>query len=475
MNRSLFFLLCFLGLAPSFQIPQMAMGAEKNRIEELIQKSKISKENLGIYIFSKTMAPEPWFELNPAKLMNPASASKLITSAAILSQHKPGFRMVTKIGTNSEFQNGIIKGDIFFKGVADPSITGAELWTLANRIRQAGVQSIEGNLILDDSFFSTTKISGKPLFGRTLEPSLGSISFAENSIEFSVFPSGTDGEPPIIISNNLNDYLKIENNAKTVTGKTASDLEVVQSIEKNGTQEKFVFSGKININDLRIKLERKILQPTIWTGYAIKAALKQHGIQLTGNIVKGTAPKEYKRVLATHNSLPIEDLVVKMNKQSNNFYADMLTASLAPPDSTSVSLDMGLKQILKFFQSLNLPDTSLKLNSPSGLSRENRISARTAAHFLKHIQMDPLYSVEFLRSLSISNSDGTLRDRFQESVSGHKIRAKTGFLNGVVSLVGYAWVEKTGFVPFALLYNGAKSEEAAKALFEEIAVSLVQN
>ena len=56
-----------------------------------------------------------------------------------------------------------------------------------------------------------------------------------------------------------------------------------------------------------------------------------------------------------------------------------------------------------------------------------------------------------------------------------KIRAKTGLLNGVVGLAGYAADQEGGITTFVFLYNGnSKSEDKVRNFFDQLAENLVQ-
>ena len=74
----------------------------------------------------------------------------------------------------------------------------------------------------------------------------------------------------------------------------------------------------------------------------------------------------------------------------------------------------------------------------SGLSRENRVSAKTMAELLFKLRKDPQYELLYT-SLPVGGVSGTLRSRFLTTAPGAVglVHAKTGTLNGTVSLAGY--------------------------------------
>jgi D-alanyl-D-alanine carboxypeptidase/D-alanyl-D-alanine-endopeptidase (penicillin-binding protein 4) len=60
---------------------------------------------------------------------------------------------------------------------------------------------------------------------------------------------------------------------------------------------------------------------------------------------------------------------------------------------------------------------------------------------------------DFLRSLPVGGLDGSLRDRMQEPPLRGAVRAKTGYINGVSCLSGYARTTGGRLLAFSLLIN----------------------
>jgi D-alanyl-D-alanine carboxypeptidase/D-alanyl-D-alanine-endopeptidase (penicillin-binding protein 4) len=76
------------------------------------------------------------------------------------------------------------------------------------------------------------------------------------------------------------------------------------------------------------------------------------------------------------------------------------------------------------------------LDNGSGLSRDERITARGLGQVLQagwHSQ----YMPEFIASLPLAGTDGTLRNRFNAAGMRGRIRMKTGHLDDVSNLAGY--------------------------------------
>ena len=97
----------------------------------------------------------------------------------------------------------------------------------------------------------------------------------------------------------------------------------------------------------------------------------------------------------------------------------------------------------------------------SGMSRENRVSARLFVDVLRAAYRDPEVGPVFLDSLSIGGEDGTLRKRFTRDMIG-SVHGKSGYINSVSCLSGYLVFDETvdgepsRVVAFSMLFNGFK-------------------
>jgi D-alanyl-D-alanine carboxypeptidase/D-alanyl-D-alanine-endopeptidase (penicillin-binding protein 4) len=125
-------------------------------------------------------------------------------------------------------------------------------------------------------------------------------------------------------------------------------------------------------------------------------------------------------------------------------------------------------------QSLGVPADQYRLNSPSGLSRENKMSAFAMWKVLQHLRNDFQVQPEFLTSLPIAGVDGTLKKRMKGSPGERWVRAKTGFLTGVVALAGYAGLEDGRVITFTFIYNGSTDETKIRAFFDNLLIYLVK-
>jgi len=116
------------------------------------------------------------------------------------------------------------------------------------------------------------------------------------------------------------------------------------------------------------------------------------------------------------------------------------------------------------------------LENVSGLTRENQFTAIQLATILNSIKNDFLIFPEFTSGLPIAGVDGTLKNRFKHKPndeSAQWVRAKTGYLDGVVGLAGYVGRKNNSPLVFVFMYNGDYQQGlAARALFDDLIAQL---
>ncbi len=126
-------------------------------------------------------------------------------------------------------------------------------------------------------------------------------------------------------------------------------------------------------------------------------------------------------------------------------------------------------QILTSFE---IDASKLVAVDASGLSKENRVTAQILGQLLFKVRKDEKYNLLYT-SLPVGGVSGTLRSRFLTTAPNAigLVRAKTGTLNGTVTLAGY--VESTDreyvFVTLAdEIPRGASAEKKARAAIDRL-------
>lgn len=448
----------------------------KSKLENEIKKARIQNSDISVLVKTGEGEDEKIiYALNADKLMSPASVTKLATGAAALAAFPPGTTFKTKLASAADIEKGILKGDLYMVGDGDPSFVSETLWFLVNVFTRTGVTTIEGDIAVDDSKFDHLRYdpSRSPeRVDRAYDAPVGAMSFNWNSVNVFVRPGKKVGDEAEVFIDPPNDYIRLIGKVTTASGGSKDGLNVSRVEAKEFWGDVISVSGKIGINLKEAVVFKNVTSPDLWSGANLKAFLKQRGIEVKGKIKNAKVPPS-ARVLAEADGKTMELILGDMNKFSNNFVAEMIAKNLAATRKTPGTVAEAMKAIDDYLLSLKIPRDQFKLENPSGLSRENRLSSTALVRILEEMKHNFQYQPEFLMSLPIAGVDGTLKSRLKDKKSMRWVRAKTGSINNVVSLAGYAG-QKQGYVmSFSFIYNGSSDEGSIRALFDKMAAALV--
>jgi D-alanyl-D-alanine carboxypeptidase/D-alanyl-D-alanine-endopeptidase (penicillin-binding protein 4) len=195
-------------------------------------------------------------------------------------------------------------------------------------------------------------------------------------------------------------------------------------------------------------------EPALYTGRVFAKLLTEAGIALRGRVRRGTVPPD-ARLLYTHRSKPLSLILQDMNKWSNNFIAEQLLRTLGKESYGSPGTrEKGLRVVQNYLGGIGIPADSYQLDDGSGQSRGNRLSAAELVSVLEAMAHNSPWQAEFMASLGLWGMDGVVERRFSASPARGLLRVKTGTLEGVAALSGYARSTEGKVRAFSLLWNG---------------------
>ena len=189
-----------------------------------------------------------------------------------------------------------------------------------------------------------------------------------------------------------------------------------------------------------------------------RTALKAKGITVAGTSRRGTLPAGGP-VLASVVSSPLRDLVRQTLKKSDNTYAELLAKELGAANGSGSTAN-GVAVIAKEFAQLGIA-APVQVDG-SGLSSANRSTARGQVQWLQKLAGSGV-AADLRNALPISCVDGTLRSRMCKTAAAAKVQAKTGALDNVVGISGYATTASGRAVTFSMLFNAVPSAARARA------------
>ncbi|MFI5206043.1 MAG: D-alanyl-D-alanine carboxypeptidase/D-alanyl-D-alanine-endopeptidase, partial [Candidatus Paceibacterales bacterium] len=257
------------------------------------------------------------------------------------------------------------------------------------------------------------------------------------------------------------------------TSSKATDINVERSSE--GGHEVLTVTGKISSDLPEKHIYKNVTEPALYAGYNLKSFLRQRGIEFTGKVIKGKTPSDAK-LLSEVVSWRLYDIITDMNKFSNNFVAEMLAKDMAAElTGKQGTMDLAVDKIREFLHNeVGLEKNQFQLNNVSGFTRKNEFTARQFVEVLTWAHDQFTLAPEFIQSLPVAGVDGTLEKRFKGMSGERKIRAKTGLLNGVVALSGFAGRRRGEEIVFSFIFNGGENEARVRDIFDGLASQLTK-
>ena len=309
----------------------------------------------------------------------PASTTKAVTTYALLKTLKPDFTFETEVW--GDLKDGVVQGDLVFKGDGDPLLTSEYIWMLAQALKKQGVQRVTGNIRLDQSAFDGQR-----------EPQ----GWENTSV---------DTLPTVL---------------------------------------------PLSVNFNRDEAGRPVADPERQSREIIHRILQETGIAIEGKPGGLGVPRK----LLGWSSPALRSLVIDINKWSNNFMIEMLVRKFG-----AGSWPRGVKRIQEFYRTaFNLGPEAVCITDGSGLSKDNRLSARTLAIILRGAYQDFEVGPEFVSSLKIIGGE-PWKLKVKDANLTRRVRVKTGHLDRVTSLCGYLQTLDGQVRVFAIVLNGPSHVE----------------
>jgi D-alanyl-D-alanine carboxypeptidase/D-alanyl-D-alanine-endopeptidase (penicillin-binding protein 4) len=197
--------------------------------------------------------------------------------------------------------------------------------------------------------------------------------------------------------------------------------------------------------------------PATYAAGLLRKTLKADGISPGHAAAPGTAPADAE-VIASVKSPPMSTLVRLTNKDSDNFFAEMLLKNVGRDASGVGTTAAGLRAVRTFASSVG---AQASLVDGSGLDHGDRATPRDVVRLLLAERTRAEYPA-FYASLPIAGVDGTIRDRMRSGPAARRCRAKTGSLIGVSALSGYCSTLSGHEIAFSFLMNGISTTYARR-------------
>ena len=446
----------------NYQNNGITLSDFRSQLDDIFNDPNFSSANWGVVIKSLETG-EYLYKRNEDKLFMPASNTKLFTTAAGLLLLGKYYHFRTNVFITGAIEGSTVQGNLVIQGLGDPTLGGRfynndpyyvfNKW--ADTLLKLGIDEINGNIIGDDNAFDDLGLGSGWAWDNESSwfaaPS-GALSFNDNCIDITIIPTRTDF-PAQIQKFPDTKYVTVINKVFTAYPNTIPDINVYR---ERGTNVVTVF-GKIAENSDEKKTQATVNNPTQFSMVVLKEILESKGIKVDGyaaDLDEEVSELDYYKMkrLFTFYSPPLIDIVKVINKNSQNFYAEQLLKVIGYEKDGLGNTVNGVKEIKNLIKDIGINPENIIIADGSGLSRLNLVTPRQFVDLLSYIYKSEIFRL-FYDSLPIAGVDGTLARRMHNTKAENNIRAKTGYIEGVRSICGYAYTADKEPIAFSIIVN----------------------
>lgn len=435
------------------QTPEARLEAE---LLQILEREELKEAFAGVHVRSMKDG-RTLFGQNEDRLFNPASNMKLLTTASALWFLGANYKFRTEVRRDPDLENGVLEGDLYIAGRGDPTLTTEEVFGLVNQVALKGIREVKGDLIVDDTFFD--RVFEGPGWDQegsdhAYSAPIGALSFNFNTFELHVNPGERVGAPAQVSV--WPDVPSIEVVSTVYTRGRGSRGRIWMGTSRTpGDGVRITVRGALAVSDRYGRIKRnRVHDPSLFAGQMLEHMLEMRGIRVRGRVKFRPMPRRGTVPVVTHYSRPLAEIVSTLNKYSNNFMAEMILKTLgAELHDGPGTWASGNAVVGEFLSEIGIDAKRLVLANGSGLNDVNRVTpsqvTRILAAMYDRFELQP----EFVASLAVAGSSGTIHSRFEDSPAEARLRAKTGSLTGVSALSGYVETSDGEILAFSVMMN----------------------
>lgn len=421
--------------------------ALRKQLDSLLAVPFFDTTLISVNIFDAT-TKKNLYSKNDKMLLHPASNMKILTTAAALIFLGKDYKFETNIYYTGNIANGVLEGDFYFKGGANPDFTTSQLDSLIKKIKQKGINKISGRIVGDVSMMDS-------LFWRsgwmwdddpsTDEAYLTPLTINDNGIKVVVTKS--NGGVSVSTIPHVS-FLEI-NNELTFYPDSASKLTVTRNWVSRDNM--IIVKGNIGKKFSTQTSTINLFSPEKYFLQLAKERMDSAGIIVEDGIAFAPVPI-YASDLGRHE-ISFNEIIDNLNKQSDNLSTELTLSALALKfGDKPASAENGIKAIDSLVILAGFSPMNYRFVDGSGVSHYNLVSAELLCGVLKYMyQYQPELCNILIRSFPISGVDGTLERRMRNTSAEKNVKAKTGTLSGVSNLSGFVTAINGHQIIFSIL------------------------
>jgi D-alanyl-D-alanine carboxypeptidase/D-alanyl-D-alanine-endopeptidase (penicillin-binding protein 4) len=395
------------------------------------------------------------YERNADQFFMPASTTKLYSCSSALHHLGPDYRFETPVYRRGPVENGTLRGDLILVASGDLTLGGRTLPdgtlaftnndhtyadsttttesltptdpltglnALARQVRTAGIERVEGDVLIDARLFDAASSSGSG--PRVVTP----IVVNDNVIDVIVTPAATADQPAAVT-------LRPEAAFVTVDAQVRTTADGHPAIDVSGAGPgRVVVGGRVPVTAKPQLRTHAVDDPAAFARGLFIEALRRAGVDVTASPLResrAALPERdrYGRLtrVAVFVSPPFAETVRVTLKVSQNLYAGTMPLLVATKHGER-TLAAGLHRQRQFLRELGVDTDAVSFGGGAGGDRADSTTPRATVSLLRALAKRPDWPA-LDAGLPVLGVDGTLAGAVApESPARGRVRAKTGTL-----------------------------------------------
>jgi D-alanyl-D-alanine carboxypeptidase/D-alanyl-D-alanine-endopeptidase (penicillin-binding protein 4) len=416
-------------------------------IAQALRAAGVAPSSVAIWV-QPLAASEPSLALNVDVPLNPASLVKLLTTFTALETLGPAHRWQTQVYAAGTLEADTLSGHLILQGSGDPKLTLEQFWLLLRNVRERGIRHLDGDLVLDRSYFehrphAPGDFDAEPLRPYNVGPDALLVNF--KAVRFYFVPQ--PGRDTVrVIAEPRPHPLEVVSLVRPSNGRCGDWRAKIRPEFAHAAAPRkalrAMFSGTYPVSCGERAWNISLFSHTDYVGGLFRQLWNELGGSWKGSVHDGHVPSGATLVY-THESPPLAEVIRDINKFSNNVMARQLFLTLGANGSGPPARVSAARAAVQAALAMNGIDTAgIVIENGSGLSRLARVSAKSLAQLLRAAYRSATMP-EFIASLPVVAVDGTMRKRLKSDAVAGQAHIKTGSLSGVRAIAGYV-LDRTG-------------------------------
>lgn len=422
-------------------------------LQQLAQDAQFKYATVGMYVINSETGALV-FEKNAQMGMAPASCQKVVTSVTAFELLGKDYQYKTTLGYAGKINNGILEGSLLLTGSGDPTLGS---WRYGNTkenillgkwlaaIQAKGIKMVGRSLLIDERIFTSATTPDGWIWqdmGNYYGAAANGLNWRENQFDL-ILQSGLK----------VGDPVKIQSTEPLLLGEKLMLTNELRSGPKGSGDNAYIYlapytdngfvRGTIPLGETRFTISGAIPNPPQLLAELLGKKMEDAGIRIKdlvgsfyGTLGVGGDSQFAITPLAVHESPTLDSINYWFLKKSINLYGEALLKTLAVQQQKPGHTDSGVAVVRQFWAGRGIDKEALKVIDGSGLSPQNRVTAKALVTVLQYARNRPWFS-SFYNALPYMNG----------------LNMKDGYINGVRSYTGYSKSKSGTAYTFCLMVN----------------------